>query len=170
MHTQVYNGVSDTKRFKEHADKCSPMLNSPLSSSISTDSSSFSLNSSLLYFDSPSLMTSSLIQSTLNHMGFKKLTIRPFSVIEDSGLRKLAQECIRLGKRQAIYSCKLYYIISSHVLVGATYGTIGVNDVFCSDRTISRHMFSITDDLRRKLKEIVSVVLIGQSLIICPDF
>ncbi len=29
--------------------------------------------------------------------------IRPFSIVEDSGLRNLAQECIRLGKKSMIF-------------------------------------------------------------------
>jgi hypothetical protein len=100
MHTLAYKHSSGTKRFKEHADKCFPVSTSSISTS----------------FDSES---SSMTQASLDQMGFKKSVkinekdvlkiknlsaewvcgdLRPFSVIDDPGLRNLAQECIRLGK------------------------------------------------------------------------
>lgn len=103
MNTQIYSNLSGTKRFKEHADKCFP-------SSIGTSSSSST-------------------QTTLNQMRFKTSRkfsendvsaiknlcvkwicgdIRPFSIIDDSGFRNLAQECIRLGKISLIFICGLY--------------------------------------------------------------
>ncbi|CAF3896809.1 unnamed protein product [Rotaria sp. Silwood1] len=148
MHTQVYNLLSGTKRFKQHADKCFP---SSVSSSTSTSSSSST-------------------QTTLNQMGFKKSLqfsendvkivkklcaqwicgdIRPFSIVDDPGFRNVAQECIRLG---------------------ATYGNVDVNDVFRGEKTISRHIICIADELRDQVKDMLSISLKEGSLTICPDY
>ena len=105
MHTLESNGTSGTKRFKEHVDKCSPMSSSIVSSSISTDSSSLSLNSSLpnfdlslLYFNSPSLMTSSLTQSALNHIGFKKL-----KKINENVIKRIKTLCVDIDEVNTIF-------------------------------------------------------------------
>lgn len=99
MHTLAYNHSSGTTRFKEHADKCFPLPKSSVSASLVGN-------------------TLSTTQVSLDQMGFNKsvqLTendalkiknlsaewvcgdLRPFSIIDDPGLRKLAQECIRFG-------------------------------------------------------------------------
>ncbi|CAF3890321.1 unnamed protein product [Rotaria sp. Silwood1] len=148
MHTQVYNLLSGTKRFKQHADKCFP-------SSVSS---------------STSISSSSSTQTTLNQMGFKKSLqfsendvkivkklcaqwicgdIRPFSIVDDPGFRNVAQECIRLG---------------------ATYGNVDVNDVFRGEKTISRHIICIADELRDQVKDMLSISLKEGSLTICPDY
>ena len=51
MHTQVYNKLSGTKSFKEHADKCFPISNSTISSvsSIRFDSASTSSTQTTLH-------------------------------------------------------------------------------------------------------------------------
>ncbi|CAF4566006.1 unnamed protein product, partial [Rotaria sp. Silwood2] len=121
--TQIYNKLSGTKRYKEHADKCFPILNitatispSPTTPSTSTTTSSPSstTSSSSISFTSSS---STSAQVTLNQMGFTKSIkfnekdirrmkdlsvewvcgdIRPFSIFDDVGFRRLAQECVRL--------------------------------------------------------------------------
>ncbi|CAF1358132.1 unnamed protein product [Adineta ricciae] len=169
MHTQAYSSTSGTKRFKEHADKCSPKSNLAAMSSITTNSSSANSDASLFNLDLPSLRLSSP-SSTLNQTeyqhskkinendikGIKRLcvewvcgSIRPFSIIDDDGLRKLVQECIRLG---------------------CIYGTIDVNHVFRGEQTLSRNVFTIADDLRRRVKEIISFPLQQHSLTICPNY
>ena len=101
MHTMVYKHSTGTIRFKEHADKCFPLSKSPVSTSLDLESSSTT-------------------QASLDQMGFKKSVklaekdvlkmknlstewicgdLRSFSIVYDSGLRNLAQECIRLGKK-----------------------------------------------------------------------
>ncbi|CAF3850180.1 unnamed protein product [Adineta steineri] len=97
MNTYLYNRLSGSKRFKQHADKCFPLVKAITSSSITFSSSK---------------------QTTLNNMGFTKGikvteddvtkikdlsvkricgAIRYFSILDDSGFRNLAQEFVRLG-------------------------------------------------------------------------
>lgn len=100
MHTQAYGSSSGTKRFKQHADKCFPLSSSTISIGRHNESSVAT-------------------QRTLEQVGFrgslninqrdllkiKDLSaewicgdLRPFSILDDPGLRNLAQECIRLGE------------------------------------------------------------------------
>ncbi|CAF1491119.1 unnamed protein product, partial [Rotaria sordida] len=148
MHTQAYNSLSGTKRFTQHANKCFP----------SSTSSSISISSL------------SSTQTTLNQMGFKKSMqfsendvktvkklcaewicsdIRPFSIVDDPGFRNVAQECIRLG---------------------ATFGNVDVNNVFRGEKTISRHIICVADELRDQVKDMLSMPLKEGSLTICPDY
>ena len=98
MKTQVYNILSETKRFKEHADKCFPASKVTVSSSIDSVSSS-------------SLPLTSPKQTTLKRNGFTKIKfnekhiakiknlsaewirvdLRPFSALDDVGFRKIVQ-------------------------------------------------------------------------------
>ncbi len=55
-------------------------------------------------------------------------------------------------------------------MIGAIYGTIDVNDVFRGEKTISRHIVSIADDSREKVKTMISDSLKERSLTICPDY
>ena len=110
INTQVDNTLSDTKRYKRHADKCFPLPTTGQLTSSSTLPLSISFTSA----------ASSSTQTILNHMGFTKRirfnnkvitklknlsfkwicgNIRPFSVLDDSRLRDLAQEFVRLGKK-----------------------------------------------------------------------
>jgi hypothetical protein len=91
----------------------------------STTSSSITIGSSSSNTD---LVSST--QPTLNQMGFKKLKkinendvktikdvcaqwicrdIRPFSIVDDLGLRISAQECIRLGKKSMIFVIRIKF-------------------------------------------------------------
>ncbi|CAF4547775.1 unnamed protein product, partial [Rotaria sp. Silwood2] len=154
MNTQVYNKFSGTKRFKEHADKCFPL------SSTTSSSNSFTSSSS----------STSTTQATLNKMGFIKHVdftenditkvkdlsvkwvcgdIRPFSILDDSGFRNLAQECVRLG---------------------AVYGIFDVNEVLRGEKSISRHVMLFADNAREQIKELLSIPLKEHSLTICPDY
>ena len=101
MHTMVHKHSTGTIRFKEHADKCFPLSKSSVSTSLDGE-------------------PSSVTQASLDQMGFNKPVklaekdvlkiknlsaewicgdLRPFSIVDDPGLRNLAQECIRLGKK-----------------------------------------------------------------------
>ncbi|CAF4263490.1 unnamed protein product, partial [Rotaria magnacalcarata] len=84
--TQIHNKSSGTKRYKEHADKCYPIINETVISSSSSSSSSSSIDltsssssidltsssSSITISSSPSSDVS--IQPTLHQMGFIKST------------------------------------------------------------------------------------------------
>ena len=110
MNTQVYNTRSGTKRYKRHADKCFPLSKTGQPTSSSTLPLSISFTSA----------ASSSTQTILNHMRFTKRIrfnnkditklkalsvkwicgdIRPFSVLDDSRFRDLAQEFVRLDKK-----------------------------------------------------------------------
>jgi hypothetical protein len=68
MNTQVYNNSSGKKRFKEHADKCFPLLNTTTCSSSSSIRFASSSTSSSASFSTSSLASS--IQATLNKMDY----------------------------------------------------------------------------------------------------
>ncbi|CAF3886290.1 unnamed protein product [Rotaria sp. Silwood1] len=158
MTTQVYNNLSGTKRFKQHADKCFPLSNTTITTSSSSSSISFTSSST------PST------QTRLNQMGFTKQVkftenditkmkdlsvkwvcgdIRPFSILDDIGFRNLAQECVRLG---------------------TVHGMFDINEVLRGEKSISRHVSSFADTSREQIKEILSIPLKEHSLTICPDY
>ncbi|CAF1598618.1 unnamed protein product [Rotaria sp. Silwood1] len=158
MNTQVYNNLSGTKRFKQHADKCFPLSNTTITTSSSSSSISFTSSST------PST------QTRLNQMGFTKQVkftenditkmkdlsvkwvcgdIRPFSILDDIGFRNLAQECVRLG---------------------TVHGMFDINEVLRGEKSISRHVSSFADTSREQIKEILSIPLKEHSLTICPDY
>jgi hypothetical protein len=95
--------------------------------------------------------------------------IRPFSILDDTGLRNLAQECIRIGKKSLTFIPYINDCLSMYIL-GSTYGTVDINDVLRGERTISRHIISVADDLRDKVKEMISIPLKERSLTISPDY
>ncbi|CAF5046739.1 unnamed protein product [Rotaria sp. Silwood1] len=74
--------------------------------------------------------------------------LRPFSIVEDGGLKGLAQLLINLG--------------SSH-------GSVDINEVFCRERTISRRVVEIADIARNDVATILSEPLMMKSVTICPD-
>ena len=99
MHTMAHSNSSGTRRYKEHVDKCFPASMSSISYS-------------------PLHEAPMATQRTLDQVGFYKSVhvneadvikiknlsvewicgdLRPFSILDDAGLRNLAQECIRLG-------------------------------------------------------------------------
>ncbi|CAF4055029.1 unnamed protein product [Adineta steineri] len=129
MNTYLYNRLSGSKRFKQHADKCFSLVKDTTSSSITFSSSK---------------------QTTLNNMGFTKgvkitesdvtkikdlsvkcicSDIRRFSILDDSDFRNLAKEFIRLG---------------------AVYGTFDINNASRGEKNISRHIMIFAGNLRRQ--------------------
>ncbi|CAF3671087.1 unnamed protein product [Rotaria sordida] len=74
--------------------------------------------------------------------------IRPFSVVDDSGLRSLVQECISLG---------------------AKYGNICVDDVLYSRFSISSHIAGLADECRAKVRQELIEPLENQAVTVCPD-
>ncbi|CAF3034266.1 unnamed protein product, partial [Rotaria sp. Silwood2] len=159
-----------------HADKCFPILNitttispSPTTPSTSTTTSSPSstTSSSSISFTSSS---STSAQVTLNQMGFTKSIkfnekdirrmkdlsvewvcgdIRPFSIFDDVGFRRLAPECVRLGSIYGAFDLMKFYMVK---------------------KTISRHIISFADNSREQIKELLSIPLQEHSLTICPDY
>ncbi|CAF5014171.1 unnamed protein product [Rotaria sp. Silwood1] len=149
MKTHIYNKLSGTKHFKEHADKCFPLSETSEAASSSSSSST---------------------QVTLNQIGFTKSRkfnekdikkikdlsvewvcggIRPFSILDDSGFRRLAQECVRLG---------------------ANCGAFDVYELLRGEKTISRHVTSFAAICREQIKELLSNPLKEHSITICPDY
>ncbi|CAF1292830.1 unnamed protein product [Adineta steineri] len=132
MNTYLYNRLSGSKRFKQHADKCFPLVKAITSSSITFSSSK---------------------QTTLNNMGFTKGikvteddvtkikdlsvkricgAIRYFSILDDSGFRNLAQEFVRLG---------------------VVYRIFDITSASRGEKTISRHTMISVDNLRKELSQ-----------------
>ena len=117
--TFIYSSKSGTTRLKEHENRC--VKNSSSSSSPSSTS----------IFSEPNDRSDTLssVQSTLADHGFKKCSkisekdidhmktlsaqwickdLRPFSVIDDSGFRSIAQELIRIGKMIGFHVFRSY--------------------------------------------------------------
>ena len=117
--TFIYSSKSGTTRLKEHENRC--VKNSSSSSSPSSTS----------IFSEPNDQSDTLssVQSTLADHGFKKCSkisekdidhmktlsaqwickdLRPFSVIDDSGFRSIAQELIRIGKMIGFHVFRSY--------------------------------------------------------------
>ncbi|CAF3075368.1 unnamed protein product [Rotaria sp. Silwood2] len=75
--------------------------------------------------------------------------IRPFSIIEDGGLRLLIQECVKLG---------------------SLYGNIDVDNILRGRTTISNHIYKLADASRQQIKLILQEPFESGCLSISPDF
>ncbi|CAF1391214.1 unnamed protein product [Rotaria sordida] len=75
--------------------------------------------------------------------------IRPFSIIEDGGLRLLIQECVKLG---------------------SLYGNIHVDNILRGRTTISNHIYKLADTSRQQIKLILQEPYNSGCLSISPDF
>ncbi|CAF2133189.1 unnamed protein product [Rotaria magnacalcarata] len=75
--------------------------------------------------------------------------IRPFSIIEDNGLRLLIQECIRLG---------------------SLYGNVDVNDILRGRTTISNHIYRLANSSRSQMKLLLQEPFENRCLSISPNF
>ena len=63
----------------------------------------------------------------------------------------------------------LYYI-PGFKLTGHLYGPISVDNVLRGRKTVSRHVASMADDARIRVKEMLSIPLRQRSLTISPDY
>lgn len=91
--------------------------------------------------------------------------IRPFSVINDDGLRSLIQECILLG----IFLFDVLGLIFFFGIKGSKYGNISVDSVLCSAHNTSLHITKLADEYRSKIRQELIEPLENQSVTICPD-
>ncbi|CAF4106232.1 unnamed protein product, partial [Rotaria sordida] len=90
--------------------------------------------------------------------------IRPFSIIDDDGLRALIQECVRLGMH-------LFYLISiEYTFLGSIYGNVDVNDILRGRTTISAHVQVVAKSCRERIKELLQEPYKNRCLSISPDF
>jgi hypothetical protein len=88
--------------------------------------------------------------------------MRPFTVIEDVGLRDIFQELICLGKfLTAIHEINLF--------LGAKYGDFDVKNIVRGADTASSHVYSLADEYRSKLKEILKEPFENEAICISPD-
>ncbi|CAF4527474.1 unnamed protein product [Rotaria sp. Silwood2] len=74
--------------------------------------------------------------------------IRPLSIIDDSGLRVLIQECVKFG---------------------SLHGNIDVNDLLRSRTTISNHIQSFAETCRERMKQLLKEPYTNGCLTISPD-
>ncbi|CAF3371837.1 unnamed protein product [Rotaria sp. Silwood2] len=74
---------------------------------------------------------------------------RPFSIIDDNGLRALIQECVKLG---------------------SIYGNIDVNDILRGRTIISAHLQVVAKSCRERIKESLQEPYKNRCLSISPDF
>ncbi|CAF2648409.1 unnamed protein product [Rotaria sp. Silwood2] len=170
--TFIYSAKSGTTRLREHQNKCARIISlssSSSSSSINIDQSNISSSSSSILIDH-SIDTASSIQSTLPQHGFRTslklsetdtnnmktlcaqwvcMDLRPFSMLDDSGFRAVAQELIRIGHK---------------------YGMIDVNEILRSRHTIARSINDIAATYREHMKQKLIEPLKYRAITICPDF
>jgi hypothetical protein len=90
--------------------------------------------------------------------------IRPFSIIEDDGLKQLIQECIRLGM------CFILCILFSYICLGSLYGNINVDNILRSRTVISDHIHKLADQSRQQIKLILQEPFQSRCLSISPYF
>jgi len=103
--TFIYSSKSGTTRLKEHETKCGKIisvLSSPLSSSIEIDSPNPSSSTQSILTQHGFRKSRKLNEKDTDHMKLLcaqwiSKDLRPFSIIEDSGFRNLAQELILIG-------------------------------------------------------------------------
>ena len=100
MPTQIYSPCSGTKCFKEHADKCFPTSASSKSFSpiyeVSTGTQR--ILDQVEFCKSINLNESDVVKIKNLSVEWICGDLRPFSILDDRGLRNLVQECIRLGE------------------------------------------------------------------------
>ncbi|CAF3595883.1 unnamed protein product, partial [Rotaria socialis] len=75
-------------------------------------------------------------------------SIRPFSIVEDSGLRRLIQECISIGVR---------------------YGNINVDQVLRGADTTATYVSKLADQHRARISEEIREPLENDAITFCPD-
>ncbi|CAF1080327.1 unnamed protein product [Adineta ricciae] len=152
-----YSSKSGTTRLKAHEMKCKSVagLSSlPLASSIEIDHSSSSSSAQSILTQHGFLKSKKLSEKDAEHMKLLctqwiSTDLRPFSIIEDSGFRSLAQELIRIGHK---------------------YGVIDIDNVLRSRHTLSRNVYDLADCLRECIKDKLREPLQHRSVTICPDF
>ena len=164
---------------KGHEAKCgkaASFSSSPLDSSNETDQRN----------------SSSTTQSILMQHGFRKFRrlnekdndhmklicaqwiskdLRPFSIIDNSGFRDLAQELIGTGILSHFIFITLK-VISFLILVfsGYKYGMLDINDALRSRHTLSRSIYDLADSYRECIKQKLRKPLQHRAVTICPDF
>jgi len=176
--TFIYSSRSGTTRLKEHETKCGKITLSPLPLSSSIE----------IGEPDPSSST----QSILTQHGFRKSRklnekdtdhikllcaqwiskdLRPFSIIDDSGFRNLAQELILIG---TLFFFNIYFIktnnFSNSCFSGHKYGTIDINHVLRSRHTLSRSIYDLADSYRECIKQKLREPLQHHAVTIRPDF
>ncbi|CAF3851884.1 unnamed protein product [Rotaria magnacalcarata] len=140
--TYVYNSNSGTSHLKQH----SCVLNQDKSSrtnSMKQTTVEQVLTVQKTLTDDQSNVVKDLIA------GWICTDIRPFSIIEDNGLRLLIQECIRLG---------------------SLYGNVDVNDMLRGRTTISNHIYKLANWSRSQMKLLLQEPFENRCLSISPDF
>lgn len=97
--TSVYGSKSGTKRFIEHANRCSPSQSQSNVNSNGTSGSQGTLDKILL---KNKVTITAKEQNELKGLYAKWICedLRPYSIVEDNGFKKLAQSFIRLGKQK----------------------------------------------------------------------
>jgi hypothetical protein len=176
--TFIYSSKSGTTRLKEHETKCGKFTLSPssLASSIEIEQPDPSSSTQSILTQHGFRKTRKLNEKDTDHM--KQLCaqwiskdLRPFSIIDDSGFRNLAQELILIGT--------LFYFIfvSSKAITfrilffsGHKYGMININDVLRSRHTLSRNIYDLADSYRECIKQKLREPLQHRAVTICPDF
>ena len=97
--TSIYGSKSGTKRFIDHADRCSPLPSQSYIASNSNDSLLVQASLDKIFTKSNVNITPK-DQNDLKELYAKWVCadLRPYSIVEDDGFMKLAQTFIRLGE------------------------------------------------------------------------
>ncbi|CAF2091379.1 unnamed protein product [Rotaria magnacalcarata] len=130
-------------KFKQNKQSQSPNISENNHDSVEDSSKDDSSLSSHQQSSTTTTTTTDLIA------GWICTDIRPFSIIEDNGLRLLIQECIRLG---------------------SLYGNVDVNDMLRGRTTISNHIYKLANWSRSQMKLLLQEPFENRCLSISPDF
>lgn len=136
-HTLAYGPNSGTKRFIDHAKRCSPSTSSPLAIGDGNSSHPAQAALDMMVVKKRSSVTAKE-QNDLKELYANWICedVRPFSIVEDKGFQQLAQMFIRIGKN--IFSCphlndrSIGRSIDCLFLLGAQRGLIDVEEVLRS--------------------------------------
>ncbi|CAF1471176.1 unnamed protein product [Adineta steineri] len=145
-----YGFKSGTKHFVEHANKCFP-----LATKIADVAGTNELKCSQWKLEQVGVQRKMQLTPKDQHQ-LKELCakwvccdMRPFTIVEDDGLQRLANMFIKIGSQ---------------------YGLVDAKNVIPSRHTVGRAVHEIADQIRDKIKEELIEPLRAKAVTIAPDF
>ncbi|CAF1608494.1 unnamed protein product [Adineta ricciae] len=146
--TSIYGSKSVTKRFIDHANRCSPLLSQSIPHHRNLEELQATLDNIVI---KKKAHITAKEQNEIKHLYAKWICedFRPFTIVEDNGFQQLAQTFIRLGSQ---------------------YGCIDVKEVVRSRQSVARTVDDLAQKHRTILKSELREPLKAQAITIAPDF
>ncbi|CAF0973117.1 unnamed protein product [Adineta ricciae] len=146
--TSIYGSKSGTKRFIDHANRCSPLSSQSIPNQRNPEESQATLDNIVI---KKKAHITTKEQNEIKHLYAKWICedLRPFTIVENNGFQQLAQTFIRLGSQ---------------------YGCIDVKEVVRSRQAVARTVDDLAQKHRTILKSELREPLKAQAITIAPDF